>query len=155
MENRTEQWGPLQIKIKWEHDEYSDEVEADCIAEAKRMATEVIDTLSAGMTEAAEFLAAEVRLYEDNGGGLHIVANGTQWSGLEEVDPEGASFAEDAEAVILGDTNDWSMPMSNIVDVEDCVLIATFTGGAVAVEDAPAGVAGALYLHLEAEAVVA
>jgi len=37
----------------------SDEVEADCIAKAKRMATEVIDTLSAGMTEAAEFLEAE------------------------------------------------------------------------------------------------
>ena len=59
MENRTEQWGPLQIKIKWEHDEYSDEVEADCIAEAKRMATEVIVTLSAGMAEAAEFQEAE------------------------------------------------------------------------------------------------
>ena len=39
--------------------DYSDEVEADCIAEAKRMATEVIVTLSAGMAEAAEFLEAE------------------------------------------------------------------------------------------------
>ena len=94
-----------------------------------------------------------VELYEDNAGGLHMVFEGVQWSGFERIPTQDARFHDDAQAILDGETNEWTMDRTEEPDVDGMELIAVYD------EDKPIGlqseivgrlgVAGRLYLHID------
>ena len=70
------------------------------------LAEDIHDWLRTGERE------AEINLYEDNAGGLHIaVADGYRsiyWSGLGQTD---GNFISDAQAIAMMETDDWTVEM--------------------------------------------
>lgn len=91
--------------------------------------------------------AAKVDLYEDNAGGLylHLRGTGRAYSGFEHLDD--ATFAADAAALAAAEDGDWTMPVTDVADLEhpETRLVATWTAGTVELV-ASRGRAAARYL---------
>jgi hypothetical protein len=68
----------------------------------------------------------KVQLYEDNAGHLFLVHAGNVWMGLEQT---GSTFRVDAECILKGETDDWTVSMFNVghTNIEEvCQLVASF-----------------------------
>lgn len=82
-----------------------------------------------------------ITLYEDNAGHLFLVHGNKAWGELETV-YEG-KFQEDAEAILNGETGDWTLPvytgneLDDIVDSCEPLAIASFENGFITIHNRP------------------
>jgi hypothetical protein len=75
----------------------------------------------------------KVELYESNAGHLFLVHGGKVWAGLEAVN---SFFAQDAEAILRGDTDDWTVEQYDAPNTEEFLhpetrMIAVYEDGRV------------------------